>query len=145
MIDKTLANIKTAYICFWIVGIVLLLIAVLGSPLDGAFADQFMTKYLLETITILLAAAGIPVALKLFAWVLTNKIDQEELVQALKLYRKWSFVRLLLLALPLVVGIFTYIVCLSTTGLLCAAIALTASLLCVPSENRLKADLHLED
>jgi len=145
MIEKTLASIKRAYIGFWIIGAVLLFISVVGSPIDGWFADSFTTKYFLETITILLTAAGVPVALKLFAWVLTNKIDQVELVEALGLYRRWSLVRLLLLALPLIVGVFTYIVCLSNTGLLCAAIALTASLFCIPSENRLKADLHLED
>ena len=33
---------------------------------------------------------------------------------------------------------------LSTTGLLCALIALTASLFCLPGEERLRRELHIE-
>ena len=48
------------------------------------------------------------------------------------------------LALPLMAGFLTYYGMLSTTGLLCALIALTASLYCLPGEERLRRELHIE-
>ena len=53
-------------------------------------------------------------------------------------------IRLVLLLLPLLAGFLTYYVMLSTTGLLCALIALTASLFCLPGEERLRRELHIE-
>lgn len=41
-------------------------------------------------------------------------------------------------------GFLTYYGMLSTTGLLCALIALTASLFCLPGEERLRRELHIE-
>ena len=146
MINKTLSNIIIVYATsIWALAAILLAINLFDTPLVGAYSDNFNARYLLETMSILLTAACVPASLKLFAWVLTNKIDKVELVEALHLYRKWSYVRIAILVLPLVIGLLTYLLCLSTTGLLCAAIVLTASLFCWPSEKRLKTDLHLED
>lgn len=146
MINKTLSNIIIVYATsIWALAAILVAINLFDTPLVGAYSDNFNARYLLETMSILLTAACVPASLKLFAWVLTNKIDKVELVEALHLYRKWSYVRIAILVLPLVIGLLTYLLCLSTTGLLCAAIVLTASLFCWPSEKRLKTDLHLED
>lgn len=110
----------------------------------GAYADDVRTTYYAETLSILLAAACVPLSLKLFAWVLYRRIDRAGIARALQLYVFWSGIRLVLLALPLMAGFLTYYGMLSTTGLLCALIALTASLFCLPGEERLRRELHIE-
>ena len=52
--------------------------------------------------------------------------------------------RLALLAIPVLAGFFTYYVMLSSTGVLCALIGLTASLFCLPGEGRLRKELHID-
>ena len=109
----------------------------------GVYADDVRATYFAETLTILLTASCVPVSLKLFSWVLTKKIDVVSISQALRLYAFWSGVRLALLAVPVLAGFFTYYMMLSNKGVLCALIALTASLFCFPSEERLRKELHI--
>ena len=109
----------------------------------GRYAADVRATYFAETLTILLAAICVPVSLKLFAWVLTRKIDKVSLPEALRLYSFWSKVRLALLTLPVLVGFAVYYLMLSNKGVLCALIALTASLFCLPGEGRLRKELHI--
>ena len=102
----------------------------------GMYAGDVRATYMAETVTILLAASCVPIALKLFSWVLIRKIDVVTLPEALRLYALWSGVRLALLAIPVLAGFFTYYIMLSSTGALCALIGLTASLFCLPGEGR---------
>ena len=114
-----------------------------GGEWVGMYAGDVRAIYMAETITILLAASCVPVSLKLFSWVLIRKIDVVTLPEALRLYALWSGVRLALLAIPVLAGFFTYYIVLSSTGVLCALIGLTASLFCLPGEGRLRKELHI--
>ena len=143
-INAVLKSVKNVYYCFWIFPIAIVL---LGESVDewvGCYATNLQLIFLAETILILLTALCVPLALKLFAQILIKKIDKLSIADALKQYRMWSIVRLGLLALPLLMGFSVYYLMLSTKGLLCALIALTASLFCVPSEKRMRAELHIE-
>ena len=71
--------------------------------------------------------------------------DNRALIEALKSYRRWSEIRLFLLAVPAIMGISFYYLTLNTTGIFCAAMALIASLFCVPSESRLLNELDLPE
>lgn len=135
---------KTVFTCYWLLAI---LMVVCGETLDswtGLYAGDVRSTYQAETATILLAVVCVPVSLKLFSWVLDHKIDAVSLPEALRLYAWWSVVRLFLLFLPVVVGFLTYYLMLSTKGVLCALIALTASLFCIPGENRLRKELRID-
>ena len=143
-INAVLKSVKNVYYCFWIFPIAIVL---LGESVDvcvGCYATNLQLIFLAETILILFTALCVPLALKLFAQILIKKIDKLSIADALKQYRMWSIVRLGLLALPLLMGFSVYYLMLSTKGLLCALIALTASLFCVPSEKRMRAELHIE-
>ena len=133
-IKKTAARVRTTFAYFWMLPILLVLLGETGGEWVGMYA---------ETITILLAASCVPVSLKLFSWVLIRKIDVVTLPEALRLYALWSGVRLALLAIPVLAGFFTYYIVLSSTGVLCALIGLTASLFCLPGEGRLRKELHI--
>ncbi len=143
-IKKTLSTVKQWYGIFWAIPIIIVLVRELSEDGNGRLADNDSVVYAMETATILLTCINVPLALKLFALFLKKKINHVELGDALKLYKKWSLVRLLLLLVPVYLGLATYYMCMSTTGILCTAIALTASLFCVPSEKNIKQDLEIE-
>ena len=125
---------RIVYVIFWAVAILL----VVGGETEllpvGLFADDVRTSYYLETIGILLTAINIPFSMKLFSLVLTRKIDNLTFPVALSRYAVWSHIRLGLLAIVVVYNL---------TGALCALCALTASFFCLPSEKRLRNELHI--
>ncbi|WP_373803680.1 hypothetical protein [Bacteroides heparinolyticus] len=143
-IKKTTAHVKVAFACFWMISILLVISGEMGSSWVGLYVENISATYMAETITILLTASCVPISLKLFSWVLTRKIDIAALPKALRLYALWSDIRLVLLSLPVLTGFFTYYMMLSTTGVLCAMIGLTASLFCLPGEERLRKELHID-
>ena len=133
-IKKTAARVRTTFAYFWMLPILLVLLGETGGGWVGMYAGDVRVTYMAETVTILLAASCVPIALKLFSWVLIRKIDVVTLPEAL---------RLALLAIPVLAGFFTYYIMLSSTGALCALIGLTASLFCLPGEGRLRKELHI--
>ncbi|WP_455585248.1 hypothetical protein [Bacteroides sp.] len=137
-------SLKTGYILFWVVAILL----VIGGETEllpvGILADNVRACYFLETIGILLTAVCIPLSMKLFSLVLTRKIDKLTFPIALSRYASWSFVRLGLLGLVVIYNLLCYYMTLSSTGALCALCALTASFFCLPGEKRLRNELHID-
>lgn len=143
-IKKTAARAKSAFACFWALPILLILFGEVEGDWVGMYAGDARATYMAETVTILLTACCVPVSLKLFSWMLTRKIDVVTLPRALCLYRLWGNVRLALLAMPVLAGLLTYYMVLGSTGILCALIALTASLFCLPGEERLRRELRID-
>ena len=134
---------RIVYVIFWAVAILL----VVGGETEllpvGLFADDARTSYYLETIGILLTAINIPFSMKLFSLVLTRKIDNLTFPVALSRYAVWSHIRLGLLAIVVVYNLLCYYMTLNSTGALCALCALPASFFCLPSEKRLRNELHI--
>lgn len=143
-IQRTVSLLKRQLFIFWLVPVMFTLASELDAGWVGLYASQVQAVYVAETLSILLAALCVPLSLKLFARQLTHQIDQASLPQALRLYVRWSAIRLVLLEMPVMVGFFTYYGLLSSKGLLCALIALTASLFCLPGEQRLRRELQIE-
>lgn len=143
LIQKTLFKLKIGYVLFWVLPLLILILGECDMEWVGLYADNARISYVSETVGILMVASCVPLALKLFSWVLIKKIDMVSFPEALKLYFVWSSVRLLMLEVALIINILTYYLTLSNTGLLCALIALTASLFCIPSEKRLREELYI--
>ena len=143
LIQKTLFKLKIEYALFWALPILIIILGECDMEWAGLYADNVRVSYISETVGILAAASCVPLALKLFSWVLLKKIDVVSFPEALKLYSDWSSIRLLILEVALLINILTYYLTLSNTGLLCALIVLTASLFCVPGEKRLREELHI--
>ena len=142
-IKHVVARLKLLFIGFWLLPVIFIIVGETGGDWVGMYAADVRATYFAETLTILLVAICVPVSLKLFAWVLTRKIDMVSLPEALRLYSFWSKIRMLLLTLPMLVGFAVYYLMLSNKGVLCAFIALTASLFCLPGEGRLRKELHI--
>lgn len=143
-IKKTAVSVKRLYLVFWALPVLLVVISEMGGDWVGCYAGHVRAAYWAETMSILLAAVCVPASLRLFAWMLNRQVDSAPLPQALRLYVRWSAVRLALLECPVMVGFFTYYMMMSSQGLLCALIGLTASLFCLPGEQRLRRELQLD-
>ncbi len=136
-------RLKGLFMLFWIIPIIGVIVGEYGDEWVGAYADNVRVRFFSETFVILLTAVCVPLSLKLFSLVLKKKIDKASLPDALYLYWFWSCVRMLLLFLPVLAGFCVYYMVLSNTGALCALVAMTASLFCLPSEERIREELHI--
>lgn len=142
-IKSVFKSLKVQYISFWIVPLLLVVVGEVELLPVGIKAGSVRAVYVFETVGILLTAISVPLSLKLFSLVLAKKIDHMTFPAALSRYMLWSAVRLALLEFAVVFNLAGYYFTFSTTGALCALIGLTASLFCIPSEKRMRAELHI--
>ena len=119
-IKRAVRNLNISYVFFWVLPAFLLGAGEFDLLPVGALVDNPQATYYMETAGILLTALCVPLALKLF-----------------------SLVRLGLLEVAIVLNVLCYYLTLSNTGNLCMLIGLTASLFCLPSEKRLRNELHI--
>ena len=116
-IKHVAARLKVIFISFWLLPVLLIIVGETGGEWVGMYAADVRATYLAETLVIL--------------------------PEALHLYSFWSKIRIILLMLPVLAGFAVYYLMLSNKGILCAFIALTASLFCLPGEGRLRKELHI--
>lgn len=143
-IQKVNKTLHKCYIVFWLLPILIGLAGELDIIPNGAlFTDKPEFIYGYQFAGILLAVCLVPISLKLFQWTIAKKIDALSIEAALAKYGKTSIIRLGMLALVVVFNLIAYYLITSTTCLFCAAIALMMALFCIPSDRRLREELHL--
>lgn len=143
-IRRTVRNLQVWYALVWVLPLLMGIGTETGMSWTGLYAGDVRATYVIETGAILLVVICVPLALKLFAWVLARQIDRAGVERALRLYAVWSMVRMGLLFVPAMTGFVGYALALSDKCLLCALIALVALLFCVPGEKRLRNELHID-
>lgn len=143
MLNQIAKTLKLQYILFWILPILIVIGYETDLIMEGRYADDVRMQYILETIGILTAIVCVPLALKLFSIVLKKKIDEAHFEQAVRKYIIWCGVRLFILEVAVVLNLVVYYLTLNNVGVLCALIALTASMFCLPGEKRLREDLYI--
>lgn len=92
---------------------------------------------------VLLAICLIPMSLRIFNLSLTKYIKTLNIENALKSYRRWSEVRIILLLVVAVFNISLYYWTMDNTGLLCGGMAVLASMFCIPGRKRILSELDL--
>lgn len=110
---------------------------------EGIYAGDVRLQYIWETIAILTTVILVPLSLKLFNIVMTKKVVKSSLQIAMRLYKRWNEIRLLMLAIVTFLNIYVYYTTLDNIGGLCALIGVTASIFCLPSEKKLKEELNI--
>ncbi|MDR0976896.1 MAG: hypothetical protein LBL78_03970 [Prevotellaceae bacterium] len=138
-------RLRLLFVLLWALSLLLIVAGELFSSRLALYAGDARAAYYGETLVILLTALCVPLSLKLYAGVMTRRLPLVPADAQPAFYYRWNVIRFALLALPLFAGIALYYLLLSTTGLLCAAIALTASLFCIPGEGRTRRELHLDE
>ena len=144
-IKKTLNQQKIGFIATWALPLFAVVLGECEIFPEGLYTGDAQMDYILHTIGILLTVTLIPFALRIFNLNLVKRIQELPLQQALKSYQRWADVRLFLILIPAFLNVQFYYLTLNTTSLFCAAMALIASLFCVPSESRLKNELNLPE
>ncbi len=109
----------------------------------GVYAGDANMEYLLETASILITIALVPLSLKIFSVKMEKVIKVTALENALKLYQRWSTVRLMIIAFVTFLNILIYYMTLNNIGALCGLIGVTASVFCLPGEKRLREELDI--
>jgi hypothetical protein len=126
------------YVAVWVLPLLLVALYETGVMTEGAYAGDVRMDYVLQTVGILLAVGLIPLSLRLFSLSLVKNVKQRSLPEALKSYRRWR-----MLVVPVLVNLSFYYLTLNNTGVLCAMMALIASLFCVPTRKRMLDELDL--
>lgn len=144
-INQLLKILRGMYLMLWILPILLCVLYETGILTDGIFCGDARMEYMLQTVCILLTICLIPLSLRLFNLNLVKHIKELPLEEALKSYRCWSEIRLLLLCVPVLLNTSFYYLTLNTTGVFCASMVLIASFFCLPTESRIINELDLPD
>lgn len=144
-INQLLKILRGMYLMLWILPILLCVLYETGILTDGIFCGDARMEYMLQTVCILLTICLIPLSLRLFNLNLVKHIKELPLEEALKSYRRWSEIRLLLLCVPVLLNTSFYYLTLNTTGVFCASMVLIASFFCLPTESRIINELDLPD
>lgn len=142
-IRQLLRCLQLEYALMWALPLLLVLLYETGVMAEGAYAGDARMDYVLQTVGILLAVGLIPLSLRLFSLSLVKHVKQLSLPDALKSYRRWSEVRTGMLLVPVLVNLSFYYLTLNNTGVLCAMMALIASLFCIPTRKRMLDELDL--
>ncbi len=144
-IKKISRALQIQYYSFLLLSTAGFLVYEAGLLEEGIYAGDPGLQYIWSTASILITLLMVPFSLKLYSYVMTKQIDHAPLNQALKLYKKWNEIRLLMLALPTFFNIFVYYATLDNMGAFCALISITASIFCLPGEKKLKDELNINE
>lgn len=144
-IKKLVQILQTEYWIFITITILFGLSYEMGWIPEGIYAGDVRMQYIWGTAGILTALLIVPLSLKLFSIVMNKKINNLPLQSAIKSYKMWSEIRLLMLAIVTFFNIFVYYSTLDNIGGLCALIGITASVFCLPSKKKLKEELSITD
>lgn len=142
-IDRLLRLLKIEFAIMWVIIIALMAVYENGILEEGVLVGNASAEYIAQLTGVLLAICLIPMSLRIFNLSLTKYIRNLDIDNALKSYRRWSEVRIILLSVVAVFNISLYYWTMDTTGLLCGAMALLASMFCVPAKKRLLSELDL--
>lgn len=142
-IRQLLQGLQIEYAGVWGLPLLLVTLYETGIMAEGVYAGDARMDYILQSVGILLTVGLIPLSLRLFSLSLAKHVKQLSLPEALKSYRRWSEVRIGMLLVPVLVNLSFYYLTLNNTGILCAMMALIASLFCVPTRRRMLDELDL--
>lgn len=141
-IKRQVARQWMGYILFWLLTAMFALAYEFDFLTEGLWVGQTQKEYVGETVSVLLTMALIPLALKLFP-LLLPRYAKGSVEERLRAYGRLFLVRLLLLAVSAWLNLWVYYATLDNIGGLCALITMTASVFCMPGEQKLKDDLLL--
>ena len=118
-----------------------------AAPIEGSLVGRFDAgaQYAVEVGMLFLVGVCILLALKSFDRVLKNKMNATDEAGKPKAYIGIYCVRLSLLAIPMLLGIYFYYGMLENWGLYYALATFVASLFCLPSAEGAEAELTTQN
>lgn len=135
-IEAILKRLRLEFVAMWVVAGILAACHEMGFFPEGSCTGTPTLAYVIETAAILLTLAGVPAAVKISGKFLHGRVLAKEGEEKLKTILRWSEIQLFLLAIVTLTDISIYYATMESLGVLCAAVALVASLLCLPDRTR---------
>lgn len=142
-IKALLMLLKIEFYAMWVIVIGLIAGYESGILEEGVLIGDDSAMYVAQLTGVLLAICLIPMSLRIFNLSLTKYIKTLNIENALKSYRRWSEVRIILLLVVAVFNISLYYWTMDNTGLLCGGMAVLASMFCIPGRKRILSELDL--
>lgn len=142
-IKALLMLLKIEFYAMWVIVIGLIAGYEYGILEEGVLIGDDSAMYVAQLTGVLLAICLIPMSLRIFNLSLTKYIKTLNIENALKSYRRWSEVRIILLLVVAVFNISLYYWTMDNTGLLCGGMAVLASMFCIPGRKRILSELDL--
>ena len=139
-IRQLLRYLQIEYVAVWVLPLLLVALYETGVMTEGAYAGDVRMDYVLQTVGIYWrwADSFIAPAVQPF---LGEECEAAFIAGSLESYRRWSEIRTGMLVVPVLVNLSFYYLTLNNTGVLCAMMALIASLFCVPTRKRMLDEL----
>ena len=103
------------------------------------------TMYVVEVSVLFCVGIGSFVALKGFNWYLHNKLYAMEEMRREKKYVAMNYIRICLLSLLMMIGVFLYYGTLENWGMYYALASFVSTLFCLPSAEGVKIELTVEN
>ncbi len=129
------------YLLFWIISILLSSI-IIGKTSYFSLNKEFNIP--LESISVILTLAAIWGTFQYFKLRLKKITNQQDSSTILMNYEKLFNVCLIILFLVIIIDVLVFKVTRSYSSLLCAGMILVATTLSVPSENKIKKGLQID-
>lgn len=140
-IKNHLITLKVVFFSIWLTSILLYVIGKLGVFADLCVEPQSTTEYIVECVCVALVVVGCPLAMKLFTLNTTKNKKPMSADEALNCYFASSVIRLCILEAAAIAGVLAYFITLKMSCGVCTLIALTATLLCYPTEEKIRGFL----
>lgn len=144
-INSLLKVLKIEYILMWLLVLAVIVLYETDILLQGTMVGNAKAEYMSQLTGVLLTICLIPVSLRMFGLFLTKYIKTLAIEAALRSYRRWSEIRILMLFVTAFFNISMYYWTMDITGLMCGGMALIASLFCIPGKERLMSELDLDN
>ena len=140
---KIINQLTILYYAFYALAVVLATIAYLIVEQDTAFVKPSTAETVIISVYILFLICSIPLALKLFNMKVKKLSEIESLEKKYEKYRMYSFWRLIVIGINMLIGIGFFYFLRSESMLFCAGIAAIALVFCKPSERKMEMELEL--
>lgn len=140
-IQRLISVLKWELATVWLLVFIIILLGETDVIPNGLVQPHSAAEFKLNTVAVVLVVIGIPSAIRLFTLNTTRGLRRMNNEEALRSYHIWSIVRMGILGLTAVFSVVVYYLATSVSGILCALIALVATLFCWPSCGKVSSYL----
>lgn len=105
---------------------------------NGYIEPNTQTEFMLNTICILITIILVPGILRLFHLNTTNGLRRMNNDEALSYYHTWSFVKISVMTICMLMDAITYYLTMTSTGILCLAVTVIITIYNWPTRQKIE-------
>lgn len=137
-VEDILKRLRLEFILMWLLAAILAICYESGLFINGSCVGNATISYIIETAGILLTLTAVPVTLKISGKFMYSRIARKDDNKRAQTVLRWSEIQIFLLTIVVITDISIYYATMESLGILCAAVGLVATLLCIPTKTKLE-------